>query len=92
MFCHPDFDDHEQVTFASDAGSGLRAIVALHRERAVTVVFVTHDLQEALAVGERIIHFDAGRIVADMTRDEYIRSSEPVVKRFVESAMVHAAV
>jgi leucine dehydrogenase len=30
MFSHPDFDDHEQVIFASDAESGLRAIVALH--------------------------------------------------------------
>jgi leucine dehydrogenase len=30
MFDHPDFDDHEQVVFASDAHSGLRAVVALH--------------------------------------------------------------
>jgi leucine dehydrogenase len=30
MFRHPDFDDHEQVVFASDVESGLRAIVALH--------------------------------------------------------------
>ncbi len=30
MFCHPDFDDHEQVVFARDVSSGLRAIVAVH--------------------------------------------------------------
>ncbi|MFO7275850.1 MAG: Glu/Leu/Phe/Val dehydrogenase dimerization domain-containing protein [Pseudomonadota bacterium] len=30
VFELPDFDDHEQVVFASDARTGLRAIVALH--------------------------------------------------------------
>jgi glutamate dehydrogenase/leucine dehydrogenase len=30
VFTHPDFDDHEQVVFASDAASGLRAIIAVH--------------------------------------------------------------
>jgi leucine dehydrogenase len=30
MFDHPDFDDHEQVVFAADHNSGLRAIVAVH--------------------------------------------------------------
>jgi leucine dehydrogenase len=30
MFHHPDFDNHEQVVFARDVASGLRAIVAVH--------------------------------------------------------------
>lgn len=30
MFSHPEFDGHERVVYASDALSGLRAIVALH--------------------------------------------------------------
>lgn len=30
MFDHAEFDDHEQVLFASDAAVGLRAIVAIH--------------------------------------------------------------
>ena len=30
MFHHPDFDDHEQVVFARDVTTGLRAIVAVH--------------------------------------------------------------
>jgi leucine dehydrogenase len=30
MFSHPEFDGHERVVFATDAASGLRAIVALH--------------------------------------------------------------
>jgi leucine dehydrogenase len=30
MFGHPEFDDHEQVVFASDGESGLRCIIAIH--------------------------------------------------------------
>lgn len=30
LFGHPDFDHHEKLLFASDAASGLRAIIAIH--------------------------------------------------------------
>lgn len=30
VFAHPEFDHHEQVVFAHDRGSGLRAIIAVH--------------------------------------------------------------
>lgn len=30
VFSHPEFDNHEEVTFVSDALSGLKAIVAIH--------------------------------------------------------------
>jgi leucine dehydrogenase len=30
VFEHPDFDEHEQICFLSDAATGLRAIVAIH--------------------------------------------------------------
>ncbi len=33
VFSAPDFDEHEQVVFASDASSGLRAIIAIHNTR-----------------------------------------------------------
>jgi len=33
VFDHPEFDDHEQVVFARDAGTGLRAIIAVHDTR-----------------------------------------------------------
>lgn len=36
MFDHPEFDGHQQVTFVSDAISGLRAIVAIHHLRGPT--------------------------------------------------------
>lgn len=36
LFDHPDYDDHEQVTFVDDAETGLRAINAIHRGRGMT--------------------------------------------------------
>ncbi|MEM6547354.1 MAG: Glu/Leu/Phe/Val dehydrogenase dimerization domain-containing protein [Pseudomonadota bacterium] len=33
LFDHPDFDGHEQVVFAHDSNSGLRAIIAVHDTR-----------------------------------------------------------
>jgi len=43
-----------------------------------TVVFVTHDLNEALLVGTRIALLEAGRLVTLNTREEFVRSSEPL--------------
>lgn len=36
---------------------------ALQRGRGLTIMFVTHDLDEAMAVGDRVAMMDAGRIV-----------------------------
>lgn len=33
FFNHPEFDNHEQVVFCSDAASGLKAIIAVHSTR-----------------------------------------------------------
>jgi len=44
-----------------------------------TVVFVTHDLHEALLLGNRIALMEAGRLVTLQTRDEFLTSKEPLV-------------
>lgn len=44
-----------------------------------TVVFVTHDLREALRFGTRIALLEAGRLVMVQPRAEFLRSSEPQV-------------
>jgi len=60
------------------------AFVALRS--GVTIVFVTHDLGEALRVAERIVLFDGGRIVIDCPASQFTSQPLPLVQRFVEAA------
>ena len=56
------------------------------RDRAATtLVFVTHDVREALRIAERVIVFDAGRVVADTPADAFMNHQHPLVRRFVEA-------
>ena len=50
-----------------------------------TLVFVTHDVREALRVAERIVVFDAGRVIADTPSASLAEHEHPLVRRFVAS-------
>lgn len=52
----------------------------------VTMLFVTHDLAEALRVARRIVLIDGGKIVCDTTREEFVRSTLPLVRQFIEAS------
>ena len=52
----------------------------------VTMLFVTHDLAEALRVARRIVLIDGGEIVCDTTREEFVRSTLPLVRQFIEAS------
>lgn len=52
----------------------------------VTMVFVTHDLGEALRVGKRLVLMDGGTILCDLPRDEFLASQVPLVRRFIEAS------
>ena len=52
----------------------------------VTILFVTHDLAEALRVAERIVLFDGGRVVADSPSSRFASLSLPLARRFVDAA------
>ncbi|MDH3294028.1 MAG: amino acid dehydrogenase, partial [Acidimicrobiia bacterium] len=36
IFDHPEYDDHQQLSFVNDRATGLRAINAIHRDRGTT--------------------------------------------------------
>jgi len=56
------------------------------RDRAATtLVFVTHDVREALRIAGRVIVFDAGRVVVDTPADAFLSHQHPLVRRFVEA-------
>jgi len=54
-------------------------IRALARRLGKTIVFVTHDLREALLLASRIVLLESGRIVASATPQEFLRLDHPEV-------------
>lgn len=50
-----------------------------------TVVFVTHDLREALRLGSRIALLEAGRLVLVLTPQEFLRSADPLAAAYVQA-------
>ena len=54
----------------------------------VTMLFVTHDLAEALRVGRRIVLIDDGAIVCDGSREEFLQSGHPLARKFIEATHV----
>ena len=64
------------------------AFIRLRGGGDVTMLFVTHDLPEALRVGSRIALIENGEIVCDAPRDEFLASRVPLVRRFIEAARI----
>lgn len=62
-----------------------REFMDLQRRLRKTVVFVTHDLREALLVGTRIAFMEAGGLVAALSPDEFVNSSDPSVTAYVKA-------
>jgi glycine betaine/proline transport system ATP-binding protein len=58
-------------------------VIRLHRELGKTMVFITHDLQEALKLGDRILIMRDGEIVQIGTPDEVVGApADDYVKDF----------
>ncbi|HEV2722720.1 MAG TPA: ATP-binding cassette domain-containing protein [Thermoanaerobaculia bacterium] len=62
------------------------SFTAIREERNATIVFVTHDLAEAMRVAERVVVFDGGRIVADTSARELPRHDASAVRALVAAA------
>ena len=62
-----------------------REFSALARRLGKTIVFVTHDLREALLLASRIVLLEAGRIVAMASPQEFLRLEHPEVRAFAAS-------
>jgi len=54
-----------------------------------TVLLVTHDLDEALYLAQRVIFLEAGEVVADLPNADVLKSENPHVRSYV--AAVHRA-
>lgn len=62
-----------------------REFVSLQQTLHKTVVFVTHDLPEALRLGTRIALMEAGRLVTVLTPREFLRSTDPWASAYVRA-------
>jgi len=60
----------------------LRALLGRLRK---TVLLVTHDLDEALYLGDQIALLDAGKLVACLPPQEFLRSEDPAVQAYIRA-------
>jgi osmoprotectant transport system ATP-binding protein len=58
---------------------------ALQQRMQKTVIFVTHDLREALLVADRIAFMETGRLIADLPATEFSHAREPLVRAYLEA-------
>jgi len=84
-----------QVLLYDEPTTGLDPIVAqkinllirdLQRRFGLTSVVVTHDLHSAFTVADRIAFLNEGRIAFSGTPDETRRSTEPLLREFLDAA------
>jgi osmoprotectant transport system ATP-binding protein len=62
-----------------------REFLALQRRLNKTVVFVTHDLREALRLASRIALMEAGKLVTVLSPQDFLRSSDPLAAAYVQA-------
>src|SRR4029077_2451105 len=62
-----------------------REFLSLQRKLGKSVLFVTHDLHEALSLGSRIALLEEGGLVWLGSPTEFLNSSEPLVMKYVEA-------
>jgi osmoprotectant transport system ATP-binding protein len=62
-----------------------REFLSLQQRLGKTVVFVTHDLREALRLASRIALMESGRLVTVLSPQEFLRSNDPLASAYVQA-------
>jgi len=58
---------------------------ALQQRMRKAVIFVTHDLREALLLADRIALMEEGRLIVNLPTAEFTRSEHPLVRAYMEA-------
>jgi osmoprotectant transport system ATP-binding protein len=62
-----------------------REFLLLQQRLHKTVLFVTHDLREALRIGSRIALMESGRLITVLSPIDFLRSAEPLASAYVKA-------
>jgi osmoprotectant transport system ATP-binding protein len=62
-----------------------KEFLALQQRLQKTVVFVTHDLREAVFLGTRIALMEGGRLVAALPTADFMKSQDPLVQKYLDA-------
>lgn len=62
-----------------------REFLSLQQRLHKTVVFVTHDLREALRLGSRIALMEAGTLVTVLSPQEFVKSTDPWASAYIRA-------
>ncbi len=62
-----------------------REFLSLQQRLHKTVVFVTHDLNEALRLASRIALMEAGKLITVLSPPEFLRSTDPLAAAYVRA-------
>jgi osmoprotectant transport system ATP-binding protein len=62
-----------------------REFLSLQQRLGKTVVFVTHDLREALRLGSRIALLETGKLITVLTPQDFLRSKDPLAAAYVKA-------
>ncbi|HEY1658828.1 MAG TPA: ATP-binding cassette domain-containing protein [Candidatus Sulfotelmatobacter sp.] len=62
-----------------------REFLSLQDRLHKTIVFVTHDLREAIRLGSRIALIEAGKLVTVLSPREFLRSKEPIAAAYIRA-------
>ncbi|MGB8834710.1 MAG: ATP-binding cassette domain-containing protein [Candidatus Sulfotelmatobacter sp.] len=62
-----------------------REFLSLQQRLNKTVIFVTHDLREALRLGTRIALMENGRLVTVLPPEDFLRSTDPLASAYVKA-------
>lgn len=69
-----------------ETADGINMLInELKRNLGVTSLIVTHDVHSAFVVGDRFAIFENGRFITVGTKDEIKNSSDPEVRKYIES-------
>jgi osmoprotectant transport system ATP-binding protein len=60
-----------------------REFLSLQTRLKKTIVFVTHDVREALLLGTRIALLEAGKLVGVSTPAEFLQAPNPIAAAYV---------